>query len=285
MNDQLKGRTILVTGATGGIGLEACVQLASMGATLVMVGRDAGRTDRALEEVKRRSGSNDVSTLLCDFSSQAQVRALADAFRARHSRLDVLVNNAGSVNATRTLTVDGLETTFAVNHLGYHLLTNLLLDLLEKSAPARIVNVASEAHRQGVIDFDNLQFEKGGYGTLKAYANSKLANILFTRELSRRLAGKNVTVNCLHPGVVDTGIWDKSPWYYKPLILPAKLFFISAEKGGRTITHLAASDEVAKISGEYFTRNRVTKSSRLARDESLARRLWDESDQLVKRAR
>lgn len=285
MNDQLKGRTILVTGATGGIGLEACIQLATMGATLVMVGRDAGRTERALEEVKRRSGSNDVSTLLCDFSSQAQVRALADAFRARHSRLDVLVNNAGSVNATRTLTVDGLETTFAVNHLGYHLLTNLLLDLLEKSAPARIVNVASEAHRQGVIDFDNLQFEKGGYGTLKAYANSKLANILFTRELSRRLAGKNVTVNCLHPGVVDTGIWDKSPWYYKPLILPAKLFFISAEKGGRTITHLAASDEVAKISGEYFTRNRMTKSSRLARDESLARRLWDESDQLVKRAR
>jgi len=285
MTHELKGRTILVTGATNGIGLESSVQLAGMGATVVMVGRDPGRTERALAEVKRRSGSADVSSLLCDFSSLAQVRALADGFRARHPRLDVLVNNAGGVNAARTITVDGLETTFAVNHLGPFLLTTLLLDLLEKSAPSRIVNVASEAHRQGVIDFENLQFEKGGYGTLKAYANSKLANILFTRELSRRLSGKGVTVNCLHPGVVDTGIWDKSPWYYKPLILPAKLFFISAEKGGRTITHLAASDAVAQVTGEYFTRNKVTKTTRLARDEALARRLWDESAALVKLSR
>lgn len=284
MSGELGGKTILITGATNGIGLEASVELAKMGATLVMVGRDPARTERAVAEVTKRSGSGTVSSLLCDFSSQAEIRRLATEFRAAHDRLDVLINNAGLVNPTRTVTTDGIETTLAVNHLGYFLLTNLLLDLLEKSAQARIVNVASEAHRSATLDFQDLGFEQG-YSTWKAYARSKLANVLFTRELSRRLQGRQVTVNCLHPGVVATGIWANVPWWAKPIIVPvSKLFFISAAEGGHTITHAATSPALANVSGEYLKDNQVTKTSRQARDMGLAAKLWDVSTQLVKLA-
>ncbi len=282
----LSGKTVLITGATNGIGLEASVVLAKEGATLVMVGRDAGKTDRAVADVKARSGSADVTGLLCDFASQAQVRRLADEFRKSHARLDVLVNNAGAVYPERILTEDGIESTFAVNHLGYFLLTNLLLDLVVASGPgARIVNVASRAHCNGTMPLDDLGFEKGGYFIMKAYARSKLANVLFTRELSRRVAGKGVTVNCLHPGVVATGIWAKSPWYVRPLIqLTAKLFFITPEEGGRTITQLAMDPAVAGVTGEYYSDLAPKKTARLARDEVLAAKLWDESARLVKLA-
>lgn len=278
----LKGKTILLTGATSGIGREASVELARRGATLVMVGRDPGRTDRAVADVKARSGSQLVTSLLCDFGSQKQIRQLAADFRAGHQRLDVLVNNAGLVSASRTLTEDGLESTFAVNHLGYFLLTNLLLDLVQKSAPSRIVSVASEAHRGATMNFDDLGFEKG-FSVMGAYGRSKLGNVLFTGELAKRLAGKGVTVNCLHPGVVATGIWSKSPWYVRPLIqLVAKLFFISPRKGGETIVHLAASPEVATVTGEYFKDNKVTRVARVAQDDALAAKLWDVSARLVK---
>ncbi len=279
---ELSGKTVLLTGATSGIGLEASVALARLGADLVMVGRDPKKTERAVAEVKRRSGSTRVSSLLCDLSSQAAIRRLAAEFRSTHERLDVLVNNAGAVNDRRTLTEDGLETTFAVNHLGYFLLTNLLVDLLEKSAPSRVVSVASEAHRGATLELDDLGFEKG-FGIMKAYGRSKLGNVLFTRELAARLKDKGVTVNCLHPGVVDTGIWARSPWYARPLLeLVAKLFFISPQKGGQTIVYLASSPEVAPVTGEYFKDNRVTKSSRLARDAALAKKLWEVSARLVK---
>lgn len=278
---RLDGKIALVTGASSGIGLEACVKLAQLGAEVAMVARDRARGEAALAEVKRRGGSERVSLLLCDFASQAAIRALAAKYRAAHDRLDLLVNNAGSVSDTLKLTSDGLEQTFAVNHLGYFLLTNLLLELIEQSAPARIVNVSSVGHRRGDLDFDNLQFQNGGYGIMKAYGRSKLGNILFTAELARRLAGKGVTVNCLHPGGVATNIWSHAPWYAKPILSLAKLFMITPEEGAGRILHLACGDEVEGQTGGYYERNRRVEPSAPARDPQLAARLWDVSAQLV----
>ncbi|HZS37120.1 MAG TPA: SDR family oxidoreductase [Polyangia bacterium] len=278
---QLTGKTALVTGANSGIGLEACVKLARLGAEVVMVARDEQKGAAAVADVKQRGGSENVSLMLCDFSSQAAIRKLAADYRARHARLDILINNAGSVSDKRRVTVDGLEQTFAVNHLGYFLLTNLLVDLLEKSAPARVVNVASVGHRQGDLDFDNLQYEKGGYGIMKAYGRSKLANVLFTTELARRLAGKGVIVNCLHPGAVATSIWSHAPSYARPILALAKLFMITSEEGGGRIVYLATSPEVEGQSGGYYDKNRKVAPSAQAQDAALAKKLWDVSAKLV----
>src|SRR2546425_1076946 len=212
----MRGKTVVITGATSGIGLEAAVALAREGARVVLVGRNPGKTAAAVAEVRKRSGSAAVESLLCDFSSQESIRKLAGDLRARCERIDVLVNNAGGVYPRRTLTGDRIESTFAVNHLGYFLLTNLLTDLLVKSAPARIVNVASAAHYRGTLDLDDLGFERG-YQLMKAYSRSKLANVLFTRELARRLSGKGVTVNALHPGTVATGMWNAAPLWVRPV--------------------------------------------------------------------
>lgn len=278
----VRGKKILVTGATSGIGLEASVALARQGAQLVVVGRDPARTEAAVADVIARSGSTEVSHLLCDFSSQADVRRLAEAVLARHDRLDVLINNAGGVNREHRLTVDGIEQTFAVNHLGYFLLTNLLLDLLVRSAPARVVSVASEGHRQGTLDFDDLGFEKQGYSIMRAYGRSKLANVLFANELARRLAGTGVTSNSLHPGAVDTNIWSGAPTWSKPLIfLLLRPFFWSPEEGAAPIVRLAASPELEGVTGKYFNRNKEAKPAPRARDEALARQLWDVSASLV----
>jgi NAD(P)-dependent dehydrogenase (short-subunit alcohol dehydrogenase family) len=278
----IRGKTVLLTGATSGIGLEASVALARQGARVVMVGRNGATTRAAVADVAARSGSKEVSSLLADFSSQASVRALADAVRSRVGRLDVLVNNAGGVNKARHLTVDGIEATFAVNHLGYFLLTNLLLDLVVKSAPARVVTVASVGHRRGTLDFDDLGFERGGYSIMRAYSRSKLANVLFAAELARRLAGTGVTSNSLHPGSVDTNIWSGAPLWAKPIIqLAFRPFFISAERGGERIVQLAASPDVEGVTGKYFEDGRVVDPAPLARDASLASRLWDASGQMV----
>jgi retinol dehydrogenase-14 len=278
----IRGKNVLVTGATSGIGLEASVELARRGARVVLVGRDPGRTEAALKDVIARSGSAEVSHLLCDFSSQADIRRLAESVLASHDRLDVLINNAGGVNKTRRFTVDGIETTFAVNHLGYFLLTNLLTDLLVRSAPARIVTVASAGHRQGTLDFDDLGYERG-YSIMRAYTRSKLANVLFAAELARRLAGTGVTSNSLHPGAVATNIWSGAPTWSKPLIqlLLRPFFFLSAEQGGATIVQLAASPELEGVTGKYFERGKAVAPAPLARDEALARRLWDVSASLV----
>jgi NAD(P)-dependent dehydrogenase (short-subunit alcohol dehydrogenase family) len=278
---KLNGKTVLVTGATSGIGLEASVELAREGATVVLVGRDEKKTQTAKTEVMERGGSQMVETLLCDLSSQRQIRGLAAAYRARHDRLDILINNAGIASTTRVVTEDGLEQTFAVNHLAPFLLTNLLLDLVEKSAPARIVNVASNGHRRGVIDFDNLQFENGGYWLVRAYCRSKLGNVLFTAELARRLAGTGVTVNCVHPGAVATPIWTRAPWYTWPAVAIGKLFMISPAEGGSRIVYLATSDDVKDVSGAYFEDNRSVAASVRGRDSALARRLWEVSARLV----
>jgi retinol dehydrogenase-14 len=232
--------------------------------------------------VVARSGSRDVSHLLCDFSSQASIRALAAEVLRGFDRLDVLVNNAGGVNKARRLTVDGIEMTFAVNHLGYFLLTNLLRDLIVRSAPARVVTVASIGHRRGTFDFADLGFERGGYSIMRAYMRSKLANVLFAAELARRLAGTGVTSNSLHPGSVATNIWSGAPTWAKPLIqILYRPFFISVEKGGATIVQLAASPELEGITGKYFEKGAAVAPAPLARDEALAKRLWEVSAAMV----
>ena len=281
MHWDVRGKTILITGASSGIGFHAAIDLVKRGARVVMVGRDPGRSETALREVTAHSGSRDVSLLLCDFASQAAIRQFVETFRARHDRLDVLVNNAGAVNKTRSTTVDGIETTFAVNHLGSFLLTNLLLDLLVKSARARIVTVASIGHRQATLDFSDLGFERG-YSIMRAYSRSKLANILFSNELARRLAGTRVTSNSLHPGAVDTRIWSGAPVWAKPLIqIVLRPFFISAEAGGRYIVRLVTGPELSEFTGKYFEKDKLSMPSSLAMDEALGRRLWDVSASMV----
>jgi retinol dehydrogenase 14 len=279
----LEGKTALVTGATSGIGLEACVKLAAMGADLVMVARDRARGEAATAEVEKRARARRPSLMLCDFASQKAIRDLAAGFRAARSRLHLLVNDAGSVSPSRELTEDAIERTFAVNHLGYFLLTNLLVDLLEKSAPSRVVNVASIGHRAGTMDLDDLGFEKG-YFIMSAYNRSKLGNVLFTRELARRLEGTGVTVNCLHPGAVATNIWSHAQWWALPFLSLAKLFMVTPEQGGDAIVFLATSPEVEGQTGGYYERNQRVRPSRLAQDDALARKLWDASAKMVKLA-
>jgi retinol dehydrogenase-14 len=274
------GRTVLITGATSGIGLEAAVALARLGAQLILVGRDPRRTDAAVAVVHARAGVT-ASSRLCDFSSQASIRELATSIRRDHSRLDVLVNNAGAANKRRSLTVDGIERTFATNHLGYFVLTNLLLDRIVASAPARIVTVASIGHRRGTLNFDDLGFARG-YSIMRAYERSKLANVLFANELARRLAGTGVTSNSLHPGSVATNIWSGAPLWAKPIItLVFRPFFVSAEAGGATIVQLVASPDLEGVTGQYFENHRPVAPALLARDEALGRRLWDISAKLV----
>lgn len=282
MTWDIRGKRVLVTGATSGIGLESSAVMAKMGARVVLVGRDARKTEACAGEVKARSGNSDVEWLLCDFSKQASIRELADAYRRRFSELHVLVNNAGGVHKKREVTADGIEATWATNHLGYYLLTRLLLDVLRKSAPARIVNVASIAHRRATMDLDDPGFDRGGYQIMRAYGRSKLGNVLFTAELARRLSGTGVTVNCLHPGAVATNIWSGAPTWAKPaLAVFGMLAFISVEDGAKTIVHLATTPELETVSGAYFEKNRSVRPATLAQDTGLAARLWDVSARMT----
>lgn len=279
--DQPLGKVVLITGATSGIGLEASVMFAQLGLRVVMVGRNPGKTAERMEEVRRRSGSSMVGSLLCDLASQAQVRSLARSFLEEFDRLDVLVNNAGTVYTRRTLTEDGVEATFAVNYLSAFLLTNLLLETLQASAPSRVVNVSSSGHYAGTMDFDDLMYEHG-YQIMRAYSRSKVALVLFTRDLARRLQGTGVTVNSLHPGTVATSIWDRAPAFTRPFFAIAKrLAMISPAEGAKTIVYLATSPEVSTVSGLYFEKNHPKAPSRLAQDDGVARRLWEESARLV----
>ena len=272
---------MLITGANSGIGFEAAVRIARMGAHIVMVARNRQRAETAVVAARERSQSDKFSLMLCDVSSTNDVRRLAAEILATIPRLDVLVNNAGSVNDARRITGEGLEQTFAANYLGQFLLTHLLLPLLKSSAPSRIVNVSSMAHRQGTLDFDNLQFEKGGYSTMKAYSRSKLAQMLFTHELARRLAGTGVTVNSLHPGAVATRIWSHAPWFTRPVLAVAQLFMLTPEQGAERIVYLATSPEVEGQTGGYYDKNRRVEPSALARDGAIAARLWEESVKLT----
>jgi NAD(P)-dependent dehydrogenase (short-subunit alcohol dehydrogenase family) len=276
----MQGKVCLVTGATSGIGLVTARELARSGAHVVLAGRNPTRCADAVRHVQEQTGSRNVESLIADLSSRQQVRDLARQFRERHSRLDVLVNNAGGISFTRRETVDGLEMTFAVNHLAYFLLTLSLLDLLRASAPARIVNVASAAHRRAVLDFDDLM-GKRHYGGWQAYCRSKLANLLFNSELARRLAGTGVTANALHPGWVATNFGAGGGWPGRLLLFVAGCFALSSEQGARTVVYLASSPEVTGVTGGYFVRERPRLPSLAARDENAARQLWQVSLELA----
>jgi NAD(P)-dependent dehydrogenase (short-subunit alcohol dehydrogenase family) len=276
----MKGKVILITGATNGIGLEAARALGRSGARLAIVGRSADKTNATADLLRRDTGA-DVTPLIADLSQQADIRALAADFKTRFDRLDVLINNAGAYFNSKQVTADGFEMTFALNHLSYFLLTHLLLDIVKDSAPARIINVSSNAHKFGGIDFDNLQAETR-YGGMTAYGQSKLENILFTYELARRLEGTGVTVNALHPGVVRTGFGKNNG----ALLTFAMNIFqgisgISAEQGADTIIYLASSPEVADVSGKYFYKRRAIKSSAVSYDSDAAARLWAISEALT----
>lgn len=277
----MQGKVCLITGATSGIGLESARALARAGATVVLSGRDKGRGEAALTEVRRTVPDAKVELLLADLTSLASVRQLAQDFKARHSRLDVLLNNAGLMLDRRKVTPDGFEATFATNHLSHFLLTHLLLDLLERSGPSRVVNVSSEAHRMGSLDFlDDPQAERG-YSGMKVYGNSKLANILFSRGLARRLQGTKVTVNSLHPGVVRTGFGLNSEGFFKHLVKLAAPFMLSAEGGARTSVFLASSPEVEGMSAKYFIKSKVARESKAAQSDEAAEKLWRKSAELT----
>lgn len=280
MAESMDGKVCLVTGATRGIGRVAARELARMGATVLVTARDPGRGRDTAEEIRRDTG-REVAVLPADLASQASVRELAAEVRRRTDRLQVLLNNAGAIYTTRQLSPDGHELTLALNHLGYFLLTNLLLDLLRSGAPSRVVNVASAAHRRGRIDWDDLQGERRYGGGWKAYSQSKLANILFTRELARRLQGSGVTANCLHPGVVATGFGHNNPTLFGTLVKLAAPLFISPARGADTAVWLATAPEVAGVSGEYFARRRPIPSTRAGQDPEAARRLWEVSERLT----
>jgi NAD(P)-dependent dehydrogenase (short-subunit alcohol dehydrogenase family) len=278
----MAGKRVLVTGANTGIGKWTAIGLAELGASVTLHARSAEKGRAAQDEVKRRSGRSDVDLLLADFSSLADVRRLATEVLERYPRLDVLVNNAGLISGRRRESAEGWELTFAVNHLAPFLLTNLLLDRIVASAPARIVNVASRAHLRADIDFDDLD-SRHGYQTMDAYSRSKLANILFTRELAHRLEGTGVTANCLHPGVVrsDFGSGGDLSGVMGVGWMVMQPFLLSPEQGADTSIYLASSPEVATVSGEYFDRRRVARTSMRARDMEAAARLWRVSAERV----
>jgi NAD(P)-dependent dehydrogenase (short-subunit alcohol dehydrogenase family) len=277
---RMDGKVCLVTGATNGIGLEASKALAGLGATVVLVGRDPGRIESSLAYVRQAVPDAKVESLQADFTCLKDVRALAEAFKARHSRLDVLLNNAGLVLHERQVTKDGFEATLGINHLAPFLLTHLLLEVLKASGPARVVNVSSEAHRYAKLDLSDLQAERG-YNMMRVYGNSKLANILFTQALARRLTGSQVTTNSLHPGVVRTGFGHNTEGWMRFAVQAFGLFFLTAEQGARTSVYLSSSPEVEGVSGQYFIKCRPKKPSGDARDEQLAERLWQVSAELT----
>lgn len=273
-------KVCIITGGNSGIGKEAAIELARLGAHVAIVARDEKRGEAAVDRIRRTAASSSVSLLLADLSSQAEVRRLAKVIDETFPRVDVLLNNAGLTLGERRVTVDGIETTFAVNHLAYFLLTNLLLHKLVESAPSRIVNVSSDAHRSGTIDFDDLQYERD-YSGWRAYAQSKLANVLFTYELARRLEGTGVTANCLHPGVVATNFANEGGFFMKTVFRLFAPFLTTPAKGARTSIYLASSPEVEGVSGQYFVKSRPVPSSAESRDREVAQRLWEVSEQLV----
>jgi len=273
-------KVCVVTGASSGIGKETAKKLAELGATVVMVCRNRKRAEGAMAEIRSISNQAPLDLLLADFASLDAVRAAAKEFLERYDSLDVLVNNAGAVRVMRSVTADGFEVTFQVDYLSHFLLTNLLLDSLKKSAPSRIINVSSASHYRGHLDFDDIQMKKG-YGVMKAYSQAKLAQVLFTYELSRRLQGTGVTVNCLHPGAVATNMWNGSMGPFSFLGNVSRLFLISPEKGAETPVYLASSPEVGGVTGKYYDHRREKQSSDESYDQAVAKRLWDESEKMT----
>ena len=277
----MAGKVCMVTGATAGIGQAAALLLAKRGARIVGIGRNPAKNEFSTKMIKEESGNPDVEFLLADLSSQKEIRTLAQQFLSKYNRLDVLVNNAGATFGDRQESVDGIEMTFALNHLGYFLLTNLLRDILEASAPARIINVSSSLHKFGKMNFDDIAF-KNGYGRSKAYQRSKLANIGFTYELARRLSNLKTTVNAMNPGLVATNVGQSAGGISAKMKgLVDKIAGLTPEEGARTIIYLATSPDVSGVSGRYFVKEKSIPSSRISYDLAFCRRLWDLSESLI----
>jgi retinol dehydrogenase-12 len=276
----IEGKTCLITGAINGIGPVTAVELAGMGAELFLTYRDKVRADETVAEIRKRTGKEKVHLIHADLGSQKQIRAAAAEFLATGKPLHVLVNNAGLGNTKRIMTEDGIEIVFAVNHLAYFLLTMLVLDRIKRSAPARIVNVASEAHRFGTINFDDL----GGalrYSTIGAYGQSKLANILFSYELARRLAGTGVSVNCLHPGGIASGLWTNNGTLAQIIMKAGKLFLKTPEQGAQTTIYLASSAKVEGVTGKYYSNCQEKTSNKESYELNVAERLWEISERMT----
>ena len=281
----IEGKTCLITGSTSGIGKEIAIGLAKMKANVILVGRNKAKCQETAEEICRNASvdtnKNQVSYLLADLSSRESIHQLAKKFLDSYQSLDILINNAGVFLSRRLTTVDGIEYTFAVNHLAPFLLTNLLFEKMKASSPSRIITTSSVAHRGAHINFDNLQFERGKYNGVQAYRQSKLANILFSKELARRLSGTGVTSNCFHPGGVRTNLIQSSPWHYRLIWLIITPFLISPRKGADTAVYLASSSMVGNVSGEYFVNRKSVDPSGLADDPRLAAKLWMTSEELT----
>jgi len=284
-NSIMNGKRILITGATNGIGKQAAGELAKMGADVVIAGRDEIKTRKVCVDIKTLSGNSNVDILVADLSTMDEVRRMAAEYRAKYGRLDVLLNNAGAVFSSFQASADGYEMTFALNHLSYYLLTNLLLDMLKQTAQeqgeARIINVSSSAHQNATMRLDNLR-DDSGYSFMNSYGASKLMNVLFTYELARRLADEAVTVNAVHPGLVATGFGHNTGGLWPAMIkIAQRLFAISPERGAATLVYLASSPEVAGISGKYWTEKQQKRSSDISYDRDQQRQLWDFSAEVT----
>lgn len=275
----MNNKLCVITGANSGIGFETAKALARKGAYLVMVCRNEDKAESARQEIIEETSNPGIDIVLCDFAIQAEIRKAAEEIKKNYKKVDVLINNHGFLASERQDTVDGLEETFAVNHIGYFMFTNLLLDMVKAADQGRIISVASEAHRAGEFDPENIQLDNN-FTPWKAYGNSKLFNILFTRELANQLVDTNVTANCLHPGVVATNFAQSGSWIMRTLFTIGKPFFISPKKGAETSIYLATSDKVKEVNGAYFRNKKVATPSKDARDDEAAKQLWDMSRKL-----
>ena len=276
----LEGKTCVITGATSGIGQIAAERLAAMGARLVLIARDQARGESTLRRLREHAPAAAHRVHYADLMRVAEVKRVAADIAASEQRIDILVNNAGAIFSYRRLTAEGLERTFALNHMAYFVLSHSLREPLLAAAPARVVNTASAAHQSAKLDFDDLQFARA-YNGVSAYQRSKLCNILFTRELSRRWAGTGITVNCLHPGFVASRFGKESGGLLPLVLRAAQVFAISPEEGAETIVYLASSQEVADVSGGYFFKCRASAPAPQAGDDNAAKRLWRESAKLA----
>jgi NAD(P)-dependent dehydrogenase (short-subunit alcohol dehydrogenase family) len=277
MSADMKGKICVITGANSGIGKATAVGLAKMGATIVMICRNAERGEAARKEIIEKTGNESVDLLIADLSSQKAIRNVVEEYKKKYQNLHVLINNAGLVLRKRAVSEDNIEMNFAVNHLAPFLLTNLLLDVLKKSAPSRIINVTSGLHKNATLDFDDLKSEKS-YGSYKTYGKSKLALVLFTYELSRRLEGTKVTANVLHPGVIKSNLGRDMSVFSRGF---TKIFFKKPEKGAETPIYLASSPEVEGVTGKYFVNKQEAKSAEESYNEEIAKKLWEISEQLT----
>jgi NAD(P)-dependent dehydrogenase (short-subunit alcohol dehydrogenase family) len=281
-SETMKGKVVLVTGATSGIGKVSAITLAGMGATVVVLGRNMGKGEELIREIEQRTGSKRVDFIVSDLASLDSVRSAALAFNSRYDRLDVLLDNAGGINGKRMVTKDGFEYTFGVNHLAHFVLTHHVLGKLEASAPSRVVVTSSAAYLNGHIDFEDLMGERK-YRSFKSYGQSKLANVLFIFELARRLDGTKVTANCFHPGVVRTNFGKGLKGVGGAIYPLLGIFMISAEKGSETQIYLASSPQVEGMTGKYFAKKKAKGTTSDSKDEALASRLWEVSEELTRK--